>query len=530
MKRRLFLVAAAIVALLHVQANAGLVAYWDFNEGSGGVLHDRSGNGNDGSISGAVWAPGFTGSSLYFNGGNSSVKFPNPSAFKLQRLTVACWIKPQDPFVPQERAFFGNLEASPGVSEGFGFKFTANYLSFDIATPETVNYMYWVTVDCPVTIDTTVYHFVACTYDGSLMKVFFDGKQVGQTAYSGAIRYSNVFPYIGAETDNPNHPGPYKGNIDEMRVYDQALSPSELLTLYNYRGQTILADFLIPVPSPTYDRRPLFLWHAVKGAGGYNIQVDTTRSFTTPIITTATSDTSFRPGVDLPIDTIFWRVMAGVNDTLTYYSVVGSFLIQDPKVPLLIPYVPKVTMERKPILRWHPVAAAASYTIEIGSDAGFINNPYIIPVTDTQYSQTVNLPFGETYWRVKSSLAPAWSAYDMFQIVPDSIPFLIRYNGAVVSAAKPLFAWRPVVGACFIYDRNSRQRFVYRRICGSSYRHDFYACGRSFERHVVLEGKLQQEPCVVLRPGQPVDHIGDGDGRTQIGGCAVCRAVLQKPY
>jgi len=445
MKKCLFVVVAALIAFLHFQARAAVVAYWDFNEGSGGILHDRSGNGNDGSISGAVWAPGLTGSSLYFNGVNSSVKLPNPSAFKLQRLTVACWIKPQDPYVPQERAFFGNLEARSGVSEGFGFKFTASHLSFDMAIPG--NGLYWVTVDVSMNVDTNVYHFVACTYDGSLMKVFFDGKQVGQTAYSGAIRYSDVFPYIGAEPYNQDYPGPFKGNIDEMRVYDQALSPSELLALYNYRGQTIIADFLIPVPSPTYNRLPLFLWHAVKGASGYNILVDTTRNFTSPIISTATSDTSFMPSVNLPFDTIFWRVMAGVNDTLTYFSDVGSFLIQDPKVPLLIPYVPKVTLERKPVLKWHPVAGASSYTVEIGSDAGFINNPYIIPLSDTQYSPTVNLPFGVTYWRVQSSLAPAWSAFDMFQIVPDSIPFLIRYNGAVVSAAKPLFAWHPVVGA-----------------------------------------------------------------------------------
>ncbi len=446
MKRQLFIGATALMAFLIVEANAGLVAYWDFNEGSGALLHDKSGHGNDGTIYGASWASGLTGSSLYFNGTTNYVVLPNPLPFELPRFTIACWIKPQDPYVAQSRAFFSNLEAVSGVSNGVCIELDIrHYLHFVVARAD--NQDYWLEINATVSISDSSYHFAACSYDGASLKLFFDGVFVAQAPYSGGIRYSNVMPYIGASPNDINHLGYYKGNIDEMRVYDQALSLSELLALYNNRGQSALAEFLIPVPSPTYDRRPVFFWHPVKGAGGYNIQIDTTRNFTNPIISVATADTSFRPGADLPIDTIFWRVMAGVNDTLTYFSDIGSFLIQNPKVPLLIPYEPKVTLERKPLLRWHPVAGASSYTLEIGNDVAFINNSYIIPLSDTQYSPTVNLPFGETYWRVQSSLAPAWSAFDMFQIVPDSIPFLIRYNGAVVSAAKPLFAWHPVVGA-----------------------------------------------------------------------------------
>jgi hypothetical protein len=445
MKNRLFFIAAVVVAFLNLQAYGGLVAYWDFNEASGTILHDRTGHGNDGTIYGASWAPGLTGSSLYFNGTSDYVALPNPLPFELQHFTVTCWVNPQDPYVVQERAFFNNVKAVSGVSDGFIIRFNSRGLNFCVARADNMDY--WLNIDASVTFSPGSFHFAACTYDGATMVLYFDGVRVGQAPYSGGIRYTSVNPYIGAAPNNSGHEGYFMGNIDEMRVYDQALSPSELLALYNYRGQTIIADFLIPVPSPTYNRLPLFLWHAVKGASGYNILVDTTRNFTSPIISTATSDTSFMPSVNLPFDTIFWRVMAGVNDTLTYFSDVGSFLIQDPKVPLLIPYVPKVTLERKPVLKWHPVAGASSYTIEIGNDAGFINNSYIIPLSDTQYSPTVNLPFGETYWRVQSSLAPAWSAFDMFQIVPDSIPLLIRYNGTVVSTTQPSFVWHPVVGA-----------------------------------------------------------------------------------
>jgi hypothetical protein len=48
---------------------------------------------------------------------------------------------------------------------------------------------------------------------------------------------------------------------------------------------------------------------------------------------------------------------------------------------------------------------------------------------------------------VKSDLIDKWSIPDTFQIEPDSIPFLIRFNGAALSTKRPLFQWHPVVSA-----------------------------------------------------------------------------------
>lgn len=46
----------------------GLVAYWDFDEGSGTIAKDKSGNGNDGTIHGATYVNGRYGKALSFNG------------------------------------------------------------------------------------------------------------------------------------------------------------------------------------------------------------------------------------------------------------------------------------------------------------------------------------------------------------------------------------------------------------------------------------------------------------------------------
>lgn len=49
-------------------SNAGLLAYWSFDEGNGNIANDYSGNGYHGSIFGATWTTGYSGSALDFDG------------------------------------------------------------------------------------------------------------------------------------------------------------------------------------------------------------------------------------------------------------------------------------------------------------------------------------------------------------------------------------------------------------------------------------------------------------------------------
>ena len=445
MRKQWFIVAAAILLFFRFQVQANMVAYWDFNEGSGTVLHDKSGNGNSATIYGPTWAAGVSGSSLHFNGTTDYVELVDGSPTHLQQFTITCWVSPIDPYASQERAFFSNVQAASGLADGFVFGFNPTGLNFCAANSAGNG---WFTLAVPVNITAGSYHFAACTYDGATMREYFDGALVGQMSRSGLIPYSSVKPNIGAALNNLGHPGHFNGNIDEMRIYNQALSASDLVALYNDKGTSaITSDFLIPVQSPTYERRPVLRWHPVTNASGYNIQVDSTRAFLTPLINIPTADTFFIPNADLPVDTIFWRVIAGINDTSTCFSSIGSFLIQDQRVPLLVPYEPKVTLERKPVFKWHPVSGAVSYTLQVGSDALFTNVLLVVPVADTQFSPSVDINVGPIVWRVKSVLSEAWSTTDMFQIVPDSIPMLLRYDGAVVATAKPLFAWHPVLDA-----------------------------------------------------------------------------------
>jgi hypothetical protein len=70
-----------------------LVAEWHFDEGSGNIVKDSSGNGNDGTIYGAAWAQGKLGKALRFDGSNDYVSVSDhPNLEFSPCITVEAWV------------------------------------------------------------------------------------------------------------------------------------------------------------------------------------------------------------------------------------------------------------------------------------------------------------------------------------------------------------------------------------------------------------------------------------------------------
>ena len=203
------------------------------------------------------------------------------------------------------------------------------------------------------------------------------------------------------------------------------------------------APNLFPSHHSTTNTPPVFSWHPLPNQTPYTIQIDTTSSFAAPMITVAVSDTFFKPLVNLPAGTIYWRVKGDSTD----FSATSSFIITDVRIPLLIPYEPKITEIRRPLLQWHPVTGASGYTIAADDNQDFSSPVFSLDVADTFFQVLSDLPYGNIYWKVKSNLVNTWSAIDQFLILPDSIPDLVRFNGSSISASRPVFTWHPVTNA-----------------------------------------------------------------------------------
>lgn len=213
---------------------ANLIAYWGFNEGAGTVVQDGSGNNNAGTISGATWSTrGRFGSALNFQNGTAHVTIPNTPALGqlTNRLTLAAWVFPTSSANPYAtiiqrnnaaHTFFNFLLYArwPYSSGGPAFRINWNN-DTAINTGESVR--------SSITLPLFQWSHVAATYDGVTLQIYINGALRGSTSLlNGTIPASSQPIWIGANDLNGN---PFRGRIDEVRIYNRALSQNEIQSI-----------------------------------------------------------------------------------------------------------------------------------------------------------------------------------------------------------------------------------------------------------------------------------------------------------
>jgi Concanavalin A-like lectin/glucanases superfamily/Abnormal spindle-like microcephaly-assoc'd, ASPM-SPD-2-Hydin/Fibronectin type III domain len=198
-------------------ANPNLVAAYSFDEGSGTTVNDLTGNGNNGTISGATWTPsGKFGKALSFNGNNSLVTIPDAASLRLTTgMTLEAWVNPAAVNAGWKDIIYkGNdnyyLEASS----------TNGLPVIGITVGSTATETYGAGV-----LPANTWTFMAATYDGVNLKLFIDGTQVASLPRAGSIITSANPLQIGGDSIWGQV---FNGTIDEVRVYNIALSPAQI--------------------------------------------------------------------------------------------------------------------------------------------------------------------------------------------------------------------------------------------------------------------------------------------------------------
>jgi len=94
-KKLIYLLSFILVLSIVGSASADLVAHLSFDESSGNVAHDTSGNGNDGTLNGdPQWVAGLISGALDFDGDGDYVEIPR---IVQDDFTLAAWIKTDTP-------------------------------------------------------------------------------------------------------------------------------------------------------------------------------------------------------------------------------------------------------------------------------------------------------------------------------------------------------------------------------------------------------------------------------------------------
>ena len=204
---------------------AGLALGYSFDEAAGAVANDSSGNGNTATLNnGVARVPGRYGSAVSLDGVNDYLAIPNSTSTNISGtgLTLSTWINPQ------------SLSGGDSVVIG----------KFWNTTWTAPNYQYGIELDGGTTphfyVGTTggllgaqmggplpisQWSNLAVVFNGTQVQFYLNGVLVNALPVSTSITARGNVMNVGAD----ERPGQFfKGLMDDLRIYNRALSPSEV--------------------------------------------------------------------------------------------------------------------------------------------------------------------------------------------------------------------------------------------------------------------------------------------------------------
>ena len=186
----------------------GVTSFYNFDEGSGGIVNDVSGNGNNGAITGATWTiNGKNAGGLSFDG-NDYVNFGDIDLSG--PFTLMHWMNPSD--------LSGSYQSTLMKRLNFGFEFNSNIIEASIG-----NGVSWSATASGTLSGVGIWDHLAMSYDGTTLSFYINGNLV-DTA-TGTYTSGDNPLLMGAWTTGSEF---YKGTIDDARIYSRALSQIEI--------------------------------------------------------------------------------------------------------------------------------------------------------------------------------------------------------------------------------------------------------------------------------------------------------------
>src|SRR5271165_3240826 len=207
--------------------STGLVAAYNFDAGSGTVLADVSGNGNNGTITNATWSTaGKFGGALSFTGKLSSwVTVPNSSSLDLTTgMTLEAWVDHSSLSSPDQGWSSAISKEHENSSNDISY---ALYAAEGTGAPPAGHILVGSTDYGTVggsALPLNTWTFLSATYNGSTLTTYVNGTPVGSTKITGSIYTTSDPLRIGGDWDSEM----FTGLIDNVRIYNTALTQAQI--------------------------------------------------------------------------------------------------------------------------------------------------------------------------------------------------------------------------------------------------------------------------------------------------------------
>src|SRR3989339_2094934 len=289
------------IASARTLSQAGTVAEWHLDDGSGSSAADSSGNSNTGTLTGSpAWVTGKTNTGLQFDGLNTYVSVTDSNSLDLTTgISIEAWVKCGD--ISQDGSTRRVLDKGAyllGASDKSYFKIFKGGVASSVENTWT-------------SADVNVWHHLVGTYDGTAVKLYQDGVLVNQTATTGNIDTNTSVLNIGRQSSGA---GRFIGIIDEVKIYNRALTLAEVVEHYNPASADTTAPAQVnTIATSNLQQNSITLtWTAVgdDGTTGTAASYDIRYMLGTPI--TSGNFASAIPAASAPTPQI-----AGTQQTLT---------------------------------------------------------------------------------------------------------------------------------------------------------------------------------------------------------------------
>ena len=205
-----------------------LVSLWKLDETSGSIVKDSAGDNNGTLIGNPQWQPeaGKIGGALMFGGKGTYINIGRDSDFDItDQITVSAWIK-VNKFDQEWQAIIAKGDSAWRLQRNQNndnLEFACTGLKIPSGSPygglfgnKNVNDGKW--------------HHVVGIYDGSKMYMIIDGDEDASQSASGRINTNSQPVYIGNNAER--NARFWNGLIDDVRIYNYALTKEEVKALY----------------------------------------------------------------------------------------------------------------------------------------------------------------------------------------------------------------------------------------------------------------------------------------------------------
>jgi hypothetical protein len=222
----------------------GLVACWRGESGATDLLggHDGAFFAGSSLTTPSISPHGKTGGAFDFDG-SVHVRIPDSPTLRPARITVELWL------VPTAVSGIHQTVIARGSSTGSGDTW---FLGLFNGKPR-----FWshgdVLLEGPAAIPLHTWTHLAVSFDGTTKRLYVNGVQVASHGGLGALVYDAVPVTIGADWSSGAPSEPFTGRVDEVAIYDRALTANEIADIYNadFVGKNYFQPyFTSPSPLP----------------------------------------------------------------------------------------------------------------------------------------------------------------------------------------------------------------------------------------------------------------------------------------